>query len=276
MTRCIEFYTRWRKDPNWCHKCKDAVRQINSYIDLVDGLEKHGIPSETTIVALPEWVARPLIAIQDEEIREKAIIKCQERLIGKIGAGRGNTKKLTVDDVEQIIGRAASNNVHFMSETDEWYTPREIIDSVLAVFGGYIDLDPCSNSKLKPNVPAELHYTMEDDGLSKSWMGKIYMNPPYGREIKDWVIKLIEEQEKGNIDEAIALVPARTDTEWFASLDPHPWCAIKGRLKFSENPNSAPFPSAIFYLGQDEDIDGLERFFRVFCKHGIVYQTVRG
>ena len=93
MTRCVEFYTRWKKDPNWCHKCGDAVRQIESYIDLVDGLEKRGIPQETTIVGLPEGVARPLIAIQDEEIKEKAIIKCMERLNGEIGAGRGDQRK---------------------------------------------------------------------------------------------------------------------------------------------------------------------------------------
>jgi len=52
--------------------------------------EKRGIPQETTIVGLPEWSARPLIAIRDEEIKEKAIIKCMERLNGEIGAGRGN------------------------------------------------------------------------------------------------------------------------------------------------------------------------------------------
>ena len=73
MTRCVEFYTRWKKDPNWCHKCQSAVDQIESYIDLVDGLEKKGIPQESTMVRLPERIARPLIAIQDEEIKDKAI-----------------------------------------------------------------------------------------------------------------------------------------------------------------------------------------------------------
>lgn len=164
----------------------------------------------------------------------------------------------------------------FTSETDEWYTPKEIIESVLEVFGGQIDVDPCSNSSVNPNVPAVSHFTKVDNGLLRAWCGKIYMNPPYGREIKDWVLKLIEEKQMGNIEEAIALVPARTDTEWFAAFDPHPWCAVKGRLKFSDHPNSAPFPSAIFYLGSDEDLAGLERFCREFSKHGIVYQTITG
>ena len=169
-----------------------------------------------------------------------------------------------------------TSKIHFSSKTGEWFTPKEIIDSVLEVFGGQIDVDPCSNNKSTPVIPADIHYTMEDNGLSQPWYGKVYMNPPYGREIKAWVLKLIEEKKKGNIDEAIALVPARTDTEWFALFDPHPWCAIRGRLKFSSNLNSAPFPSAVFYLGRDGDFEGLERFHRVFCKHGIIYQTIKG
>jgi len=84
MTRCVEFYTRWKKDPNWCHKCQSAVDQIESYIDLVDGLEKKGIPQESTIVRLPEGIARPLIAIQDEEIKENAIQHVENLLKRKL------------------------------------------------------------------------------------------------------------------------------------------------------------------------------------------------
>ena len=47
---------------------------------------------------------------------------------------------------------------------------------------GEIDLDPCSNSKAQPNVPALNHFTVEDDGLEQKWFGRVYMNPPYGRE----------------------------------------------------------------------------------------------
>ena len=273
MTRCVEFYTRWKKDPNWCHKCKSAVDQIEGYIDLVDGLEKKGIPPESTIVRLPEWSARPLISIQSEEIKDKALSSISKALeSGKSPITGEFTKKITLGEVEQVIGRAVTGNVHFMSETDEWYTPQEIIDSVLEVFGE-IDLDPCSNSKTNSKIPARKHFTKNDNGLTKPWEGAVYMNPPYGREIKDWVSKLLEEWEIGKI-EGIALVPARTDTDWFSQLDAHPWCAIRGRLKFSSNPNSAPFPSAVFYLGYDEDVEGIERFVRIFEKHGTIFQRI--
>ena len=271
MTRCVEFYTRWKKDPNWCHKCGDAVRQIESYIDLVDGLEKRGIPQETTIVGLPEGVARPLIAIQDEEIKENAIRHVENLLKRETPTGGAYNEKITKGDVEQIIQKVS--NVHFMSETEEWYTPKEIIDSVLEVLGE-IDLDPCGNNKSQSTVPANKYFTKEEDGLTKSWDGTVYMNPPYGGEIKDWIIKLLDEWESGNTIEAIALVPARTDTDWFYRIDAHPWCAIRGRLKFSNHKNSAPFPSAVFYLGSEGDIEGIERFFKVFSKHGTIFQRM--
>lgn len=273
MTRCIEFYTRWRKDPNWCHKCERAVQEINSYIDLADGLEKKGVPLDRTFERLPEGVARPLIAIQDEEIKDKVLSSISKALeSGKSPITGEFIKKITIGEVEQVIGRAVAGNVHFMSETDEWYTPQEIINSVIEVLGE-IDLDPCSNSKTNPKIPARKYFTKNDNGLTKSWEGTVYMNPPYGREIKDWISKLMEEWEAGKI-EGIALVPARTDTEWFSQMDAHPWCAIRGRLKFSSNPNSAPFPSAVFYIGRDEDVEGIERFVNAFRKHGTIFQAI--
>lgn len=273
MTRCIEFYTRWRKDPNWCHKCERAVQEINSYIDLADGLEKKGVPLDRTFERLPEGVARPLIAIQDEEIKDKVLSSISKALESRKSPITGEfIKKITIGEVEQVIGRAVAGNVHFMSETDEWYTPQEIINSVIEVLGE-IDLDPCSNSKTNPKIPARKYFTKNDNGLTKSWEGTVYMNPPYGREIKDWISKLMEEWEAGKI-EGIALVPARTDTEWFSQMDAHPWCAIRGRLKFSSNPNSAPFPSAVFYIGRDEDVEGIERFVNAFRKHGTIFQAI--
>jgi phage N-6-adenine-methyltransferase len=268
--RCADFYKKWKRNPNWCHKCESAVSEIESYIDLVDGMEKRGLPSEIAYAKLPENVARPLISIQDEEIKENAIQHVENLLKRETPTGGAYTEKITKGDVEQIIQKVS--NVHFTSETDEWYTPKEIVDSVLEVLGE-IDLDPCSNSKTQPTIPARKHFTKEEDGLTKSWEGTVYMNPPYGREIKDWISKLLEEWEAGKI-EGIALVPARTDTDWFHQLDSHPWCAVRGRLKFSSSPNSAPFPSAVFYLGQDEDIEGIERFVKTFRKHGTIFQRM--
>lgn len=153
----------------------------------------------------------------------------------------------------------------FTSASPEWYTPTEIIERVVALFGT-IDLDPCSNSGGEPRIPASKHYREADNGLDQQWRGKVYMNPPYGREIGAWVDKLADEFEYGNVSEAIALVPARTDTGWWAHLPASMVCFVTGRLSFSDHENPAPFPSAVCYLGKD-----VERFASEFLSLGLVY-----
>lgn len=140
--------------------------------------------------------------------------------------------------------------VHFTSKTPEHYTPAAVLERVVATLGR-IDLDPCSNSHTDPNVPAARHFTAEDDGLGQPWHGRIFMNPPYGREIQGWVAKLAQEYQAGHVTEGIALVPARTDTRWWQLLRDHPVCLVRGRLRFvgEGNTSAAPFPSAVFYLG---------------------------
>lgn len=153
----------------------------------------------------------------------------------------------------------------FTSASPEWYTPTEVIDRVVALFGT-IDLDPCSNTEGEPRIPAAKHYREADNGLDQPWRGKVYMNPPYGREIGAWVDKLADEYEYGNITEAIALVPARTDTAWWAHLPASMVCFVTGRLSFSDHENAAPFPSAVCYLGRDQP-----RFAEEFLTLGLVY-----
>lgn len=101
--------------------------------------------------------------------------------------------------------------------------------------------------------------TPENDGLSKPWFGNVYLNPPYGRNIWKWVQKAYEEYHSGAVHQAILLLPARTDTKWFNLISCFPWCAVRGRLKFSGCDNSAPFPSAIFYLG-NKTVEFIEAF----------------
>jgi hypothetical protein len=156
------------------------------------------------------------------------------------------------------------------SDSPEWYTPDEIIERTIQVLGD-IDLDPCSNSHEVPNVPASVHYTQRDNGLSKDWQGKTYLNPPYGREIKEWVAKLVESYELGDVEEAIALLPARTDTTWMRMLSDYPRCFVWGRLNLSENDNIAPFPSVVVYLGKN-----ISRFAAAFSDIGDIYVKWRG
>jgi len=153
----------------------------------------------------------------------------------------------------------------FTSNTGDWYTPPEIVEAVRELFG-IIDLDPCSNSHEAPNVPALVHFTREDDGLSRPWSGRVYLNPPYGKGIGPWIEKVREEYEAGRVTAAVVLVKAATDTRWFRLLsERYPRCEVAGRLKFSGCKAPAPFPSVLFYLG-----DEVQRFADVFARFGVL------
>lgn len=160
----------------------------------------------------------------------------------------------------------------FSSHTADHYTPPEIVALAVKTLGE-IDLDPCSNSREAPNIPAREHYTRAENGLLLPWIGRVYLNPPYGRKIGDWVRKLRAEYEAGNTSSAIALVPARVDTKWFSELYGYPVCFISGRLRFINSrgalQGAAPFPSAIVYLGEEP-----ARFFREFERMGRLYLPI--
>ena len=132
------------------------------------------------------------------------------------------------------------NNVHFSSKTDDWYTPPCFFEKVEQEHGPF-DLDPCASAE---NAKAPRFYTKDDDGLTKTWSGSVYMNPPYGRTISQWMKKALEASEQGS--KVVCLVPARTDTKWWHDYAMQGEVTfIKGRLKFGGSKTSAPFPSAL-------------------------------
>lgn len=86
---------------------------------------------------------------------------------------------------------------------DEWITPPHILQAL-----GRFDLDPCAPI-VPPYSTAERCYNINDDGLSQRWHGRVWCNPPYGREAAVWLARLADH------DDGIALVFARTETEMF-------------------------------------------------------------
>lgn len=140
-------------------------------------------------------------------------------------------------------GDLMNTAVMFSSQTDLWATPQEFYDKLNAEF--QFTLDPCATSQ---NAKCEKYYTRKEDGLKQNWQGEtVFCNPPYGRVIKDWVKKCYEESRKENTT-VVMLIPARTDTSYF-----HDYIYnkakeirfIRGRLKFGNAKNSAPFPSMV-------------------------------
>lgn len=146
-----------------------------------------------------------------------------------------------------------SASVHFSSNTDEWPTPQDFFDKCNAEFGP-LELDPCSSHE---NHKCPRYFTRDDNGLAQDWApARVWMNPPYGREIGEWMRKAWVESQRGAL--VVCLVPARTDTAWWHEYAMRGTVRfIRGRLKFGGHENSAPFPSAlvVFFPQNDGDVE---------------------
>lgn len=141
-----------------------------------------------------------------------------------------------------------SGAVGFSSKDNTWGTPTSFYRSLDREFN--FTLDPCASDS---NAKCPKYYTEADDGLTQDWGGEtVFMNPPYGRDIKKWIKKAYEESLKPKTT-VVCLIPSRTDTRYWHDyvMKAKEIRFVKGRLKFGDSKNAAPFPSAvvIFYNG---------------------------
>jgi len=183
-------------------------------------------------------------------------------------------KKAQDTQVKAIAESKMVSRVKGLTGEVEWYTPRPYLDAAVAVMGD-IDLDPASSEAAQGHVRARRHYTLEDDGLTQQWAGRVFLNPPYAMPfVKDFVARIVEAYEVGEIDEGILLTNNATDTEWFhrAARACAALCLTRGRIRFLEASNGdlveKPSPThgqAFFYFGPKD-----HAFEKVFSQHGIV------
>jgi len=158
------------------------------------------------------------------------------------------------------------------SQSVDHCTPSELLEAIVyPVLGRPVDLDPCSN----PNslVRARCALTIDDDGLSKEWdFATIFVNPPYGKGIGQWVRKSIDAMITWAAD-VIMLVPAYTSSAWFDDVAKHASAvlfyasSVHGRrVKFVGNDSSAAFASCFVYFGHRR-----QAFVNVARKHGHIW-----
>lgn len=207
------------------------------------------------------------IGIRIKTLRKKKKIS-QRKVASIIGATQATISKIEntskgrlsiVIALAKICGcqlrvKAKEDNQSFFSETalssvnEVWLTPPSTISTLRNIFGDF-DLDPCAETGVLQNIRSKAHlcYTASDDGLTKPWFGTVFVNPPYSRDVGKWVKKCLDEVENNNAHTVIALLAARTDTKWWHEfiVGKASVFLIKGRLKFGDGKQSAPFPSAV-------------------------------
>jgi len=139
------------------------------------------------------------------------------------------------------------------SNTNEWYTPAGYVELARRVMGD-IDLDPASCEFANRTVKATRFFDINEDGLTLSWPGRVWLNPPYGRgSLKKWTTKLLAEVALGHTTEAILLVNAVTGEKWFKPLWDYTLCFPYRRIKFYNRhglPNSPTHSHVFVYFGE--------------------------
>jgi len=157
-----------------------------------------------------------------------------------------------------------------------WLTPERILTHVREYFEGPIPLDPATES----NNPTQAitFYTLTDNGLAKPWNKGVFVNPPYGKGIKDWCEKIHIEAYKKPKRPIIALLPCgsgRPGTIYWQKyiLDKHlkAICFVKGRIKFLKSDKtiagSNTYPSQImgFNVKTEKFTKSFESLGKLLC-----------
>jgi len=195
---------------------------------------------------------------------------------------------ITSDPVAAIADIAAVANPRHLSKSNEHFTPLNVVEAARHTMDA-IDLDPATTKNAnEKRVMAQSFYTKDDDGLSKSWGGRIFLNPPGGRAVgnkssqKIWWQKLIEEWSRlGGVSQAIFVSfsielfqTSQADRIGQLPLE-FPFCIPSRRIAYDKEfddgyktGESPPHASAIIYL--PESIGAVKRFERAFENIGHV------
>jgi phage N-6-adenine-methyltransferase len=185
------------------------------------------------------------------------------------GPERIDDYRLRIIDAARLAAELKARANHRAEGTglNEWYTPQDYVEAARFVLGE-IDLDPATHPIAQRWIKAKTFFTEQDDGLTKEWHGRVWLNPPYSRDkIKAFINKTVEEIEAARVTAAIILTHSYTDTEWFHKITPltQALCFTNGRIAFTDPDGEPCAPTqgqVFFYYGAD--IETFDMVFRPF------------
>lgn len=220
----------------------------------------------------------------ERHARELAAVDPDKRADVISIANAGAEGEPTADDIrdaakalEQADGeRERAISLFTSSASNEHYTPSEFIEAARQCMGG-IDLDPASCAEANEVVGASRYFSIDDDGLSRSWQGRVWLNPPYGKieidgkmrpQAAHWLKRLDQQYRSGGVAQACALVNASTGDRWFHMLWERPLC-FPPRIRFwlpgGESQGRGLHGSVIAYWGTDVRgfVDAFDQFGQI-------------
>lgn len=227
---------RWGIEKRHAYRLMDAAGVVEN------------VSNWTQILPTNEAQVRPLTGLSPETQAQ-----VWQQVIDTAPAG-----KITAAFVQETVEKVIMPHVSRNSGENEWYTPPDYIARARSVMGR-IDLDPASSEIANRAVGASKFYTAEDNGLSKFWAGRVWMNPPYASElIGKFISKYVEHVNNGDISEGIVLVNNATETNWFKELASVSSAVVfpKGRVRFLDpegNPGAPLQGQAVLYVGPNTD-----------------------
>jgi ParB family chromosome partitioning protein len=231
----------------------------------------------------PEKSVNPIDELSPKQLAEQEIGKSRETISKYMELSNIKSRDKILEKYESIcndkglemssaglLNFAINKKINLKEHNtgnNEWYSPEPIIEKTRIVMGS-IDCDPASCDLANEIVKAIIYFTVETDGLDKSWNGNVYMNPPYARgKIELFTNKLEEEIKSGNTKQAVVVTNSDTDTVWYHKLlrMSDAICLTKGRIKFyNEKGIGEPLcGQTIFYIG-----DNVEKFIQHFSDIG--------
>jgi hypothetical protein len=248
---------------------KTKLLEQRQFILWWDGLKKHkGAAVKRRVADDTALKASDLGLGSSDEAR--GILKRWRKAVG----GDEDHWRATLLEVAKRIDRMYGDHASKGTERGtggtgefERYTPADYVEAAREVLGA-IDLDPASCPVAQATVKATQFFTIDTDGLNREWRGRVFLNPPYHRELQPLFIdKLCNEIIAERVTAAILLTNNSTDTDWFTKAQAmcNAICFTHGRVAFVDDNGKEVAPTqgqSFFYFGKD--VAAFRQVFRRF------------
>jgi hypothetical protein len=227
--------------------------------------ELKDVPAES----MAPVVERAAAIAGKDKITASDLKQARQEVLGEVAVPDNDLIFRDVDDDDLPVASTPKKpHVSHNSGENEWYTPQPFVESARSVLGS-IDLDPASSEVANRTVQAAKIHSLDDDGLTQKWNGRVWMNPPYASNlIGAFAEKLVDHVSDGSVPTAIVLVNNATETKWFQTLlsRANAVCFPLTRIRFISPDGNSGSPlqgQALVYFG-----DEVQRFRSEFSKFG--------